>query len=103
MSNWKDRFPKENIYFKTSNGILYKFCIVCGNKIFKKKGESLNRFLERKFCSRKCYGIYRKENVKGNKNPNWKGGFIKKICLMYGNEFIVRLRNKNKKYFGYYR
>jgi len=28
MSNWKNRFPKENIYFETSNGILY-----CGNSL----------------------------------------------------------------------
>lgn len=96
--NWKNEFPQESRYFETENGIPYKLCIICGKKILKKKNESLNSFLKRKFCSRKCCGIYRSCNMRGNNNPNWKGGFIKKVCPLCGKEFIVELKNKGKKY-----
>ena len=63
------------------------FCKVCGKTFFVdpyivKKGEG-------EYCSHKCHDRWRSENLKGENNPNWRGGKIKQICLMCGKEFQV--------------
>ena len=35
--NWKDKFPKENRYFETENGILYKGDCIEIMKLFEEK------------------------------------------------------------------
>jgi len=41
------------------------------------------------FCSRKCFGKWRSENTKGENNPAWKGGKIKKNCNFCGKSFYI--------------
>ncbi len=51
-----------------------------------------------KFCSMKCYSEYlRKTGLrKGENNPSWKGGKVKKICLNCGKEFHVKPARADK-------
>lgn len=42
------------------------------------------------FCNKKCYGAWRRRELKGSNNPNWKGGIkIQKLCPVCGKEFEV--------------
>jgi len=45
-------------------------CLGCG-KEFKEYASHVSR---RKYCSRKCHGIYRVRGLFGEDNPAWKGG-----------------------------
>jgi len=38
-----------------------------------------------------------KRRLKGKDNPNWKGGLVKKICPICGNEFYVKKCEVNKR------
>lgn len=49
-----------------SNNYTKTPCLVCGKLILKKL----------KTCSRECMAIRYKELLKGENNPNWKGGFF---------------------------
>ena len=56
--------------------ILFKHCIVCNKKYFKRYNESKKNWKKRKFCSLKCWGIdyHSKPNpTKGRKNPKLSG------------------------------
>jgi len=47
----------------------------------------------RKFCSRECKYKWQETHLKGEKNPNWKGGYKEKVCERCGRVFKVpRLR-----------
>ena len=77
---------------------MFKKCIVC-NKEFKTKPSHYDKRL---CCSRECIALYYKEKFKGNKNPHWKGGKIKKICPICKKEFYVYICQKEKsKYCSY--
>lgn len=76
---WESRSPKINIH-----------CDECGKEFYEWKG-NLNKH---NYCSREC----RIKNLRGEKHPNWKGGF--KIAK-YTYEFQIkkkkiRLRDGNK-------
>jgi 5-methylcytosine-specific restriction endonuclease McrA len=49
-------------------------CVQC-HQIYKRKVHNVNRQGTR-FCSRKCFAIWRSENMTGENNRNWKGGPI---------------------------
>lgn len=54
-------------------------CIVCGEFIPRntKKDEkriSPKQYSKALFCNNKCRGVHLKDALKGNLNPNWKGG-----------------------------
>lgn len=40
-----------------------------------------------KFCSRKCYGVWRSKNLKGKNSPSYRGKKKKRICLVCGKIF----------------
>jgi len=42
-----------------------------------------------KFCSKKCSGQWRSENLRGEKNWSWKGGKIKRVCKQCDKVFYV--------------
>jgi len=68
-------------------------CLWCG-KIFYVKLSIVKRG-EGKFCSRKCahaalaLATKMSGRFKGSNNPRWKGGRIKRLCLVCGKEFYV--------------
>ena len=64
-----------------------KECPICG-KIFY-ISPSTNKQNRGKFCSRKCYSLWKKGNTKGKNAHNWKGGKIKTICKFCGKEFYI--------------
>lgn len=67
-----------------------KECNNCHKKFYCKKSHVLKG--EGKFCSKKCYAIWVKEQkvLTGKNNPNWKGGSIKKICPQCKQTYLVK-------------
>jgi len=57
-------------------------CPVCGRPV-----------VGRKFCSHKCYGVYRSLHYRGENHPFWKGR-VTLVCLYCGKEFQVPLYRK---------
>ena len=53
-----------------SKGRVILECHICGDEYSKK----LSASAKSKYCSNKCRGIAMRENTKGEKNNNWKGG-----------------------------
>lgn len=53
------------------------------------------------FCSRECKDKWQSENLRGENNPNWKGGKVTRICQTCGKEFEVN-RYIVKKGNGYF-
>lgn len=49
----------------------------------------------RKFCSRKCYGMFRSISQVGENNPTWIGGKTTQICLACGKDFKTYRRSEN--------
>jgi 5-methylcytosine-specific restriction endonuclease McrA len=64
-----------------------KNCLICGKEI----GVFPSRIKEGKgkFCSVKCYAEWQSKNRMGQKAYNWRGGKVKKECIVCGKEFFV--------------
>lgn len=74
----------ENIS-KANKGRIYKvrskkICPICNNAFFLRP--SISKI--RKFCSRKCMGIWMSRNLKGKNSHNWKNGISKPKCIDCG-------------------
>ena len=83
----QSRMRKGNKNANWRGGKIKCICKVCGKEFhvdpYKiKEGHGI-------FCSLKCYGVYETKTLKGENNPNWKGGNIKRICKTCGKEFEV--------------
>lgn len=93
------RIIKEKIKTSRGEGYIMK-CIECGNT-FRIKRYEYKKSHKGRFCSRKCYWIFLKENSKGDKNPNWKGGKVQIRCRICGKRKMVKqkdIRNGGGKY-----
>jgi 5-methylcytosine-specific restriction endonuclease McrA len=82
-----------------------RYCKVCKKEIIRNTTKGTNRispstYKNRLFCSIKCKSIWLKDNLKGNKNPNFRGG--KSLCDDCGKElagrYIYRKTKLNKFY-----
>ena len=68
---------------------MIRICEVCKKEFsirpsFIKRGGGRGRF-----CSLKCQGISRSKFHRKEKNPNWKGGKVKRKCQICGKDFRV--------------
>lgn len=76
---------------------MIKKCLICGED-FKthlsevKKGHG-------KFCSLKCWGVWKSGNWVGYKSPSWKGGDVKKKCILCGKNVLIK-RSQDRLGFG---
>jgi len=70
-----------------------KICIVCG-KPFQIKPSHADK---RVTCSMACMAKLYREKLKGEDNPHWRGGDVKKICPKCGREFSVAPSAKNSR------
>lgn len=61
-------------------------CLVCEVEYATKK----SHFKRRKYCSYFCFGIARRETMRGNKNPCWRGGLP--LCVDCGVTLPFRYR-----------
>jgi hypothetical protein len=68
-------------------GLIKKICLECGNE-FEIEPYKLNNG-GGKYCSWECKNSAQTKNSIGNKNPNWRGGSEKRICLECKKEFEV--------------
>lgn len=73
---------------KIRNLKMNKNCKQC-NKEFKANLYQIKRG-RGKFCSRKCQGKFRTQNLIGEKSPNWKGGGSVVSCLVCNKKFHVK-------------
>jgi len=64
-------------------------CVQC-EKDFYKKPDQIKR-AKNNFCSHECHSNWRKSNMDGKNNPNWKGGSQKVYCYQCGKQFKKRL------------
>jgi very-short-patch-repair endonuclease/endogenous inhibitor of DNA gyrase (YacG/DUF329 family) len=69
-------------------------CQIC-NKIINKKPSDIKGH-NHSFCSYKCMGIWQSKSgmMKGKNNPTWKGGEIKRNCLLCNKEFSIKQYRK---------
>ncbi len=52
------------------------YCVQCNNPVFRQPNELKHRNTYGPFCSHKCYGKWRSENIKGEVCSWWKGGKV---------------------------
>jgi len=84
------RTHKKNYKFKGS----YKSCEICGKEI--RLNPSRERENRGRFCSQYCYGISKKESLKGLQNPNWLGGVSKEpYPFIFSEELKEKIRNRD--------
>lgn len=67
-------------------------CSICGNLVFRKHSKIHNHVL----CSKKCEAKFNSIKIKGDKNPNYKGGDIECVCGYCGKKFYRQLSNTNE-------
>ena len=60
-----------------------KNCLQCGKEYSVKP----SRVLKSKYCSRECMAKAYKDTLRGQNNPNWRGGNIEVICQLCGETF----------------
>jgi hypothetical protein len=68
-------------------------CDSCGKH--SKRIICLLRRVKYHFCNKECLRIWKKENLKGENNPNWRGRIIKE-CQICTKTFFVIISRKNK-------
>jgi len=66
-------------------GKVVKVCEQCGKDFWIRP----SRRTRARFCSYKCAGLWRSENMRGKNNPLWKER-IKRDCEQCGKEFYIR-------------
>lgn len=77
-----------------ATGIKVKACIRCDKKYPKKGGVDSLQFLNSKFCSLKCKGVYQSQYNIGKNNKNYRGG--KSICVDCKKELPHRYSQKKE-------
>jgi len=94
-SQWesKNKTGKNNPNW--SGGKVELVCENCGESFETNKYEKKNG---RSFCSQKCAGEHRKEKMKGEKNPSWKGGKIEIECEWCGDTKKVTPAKKSQRF-----
>jgi very-short-patch-repair endonuclease len=81
-------------------GKVIKVCVFCGKEfnVYQcriKTGDG-------KFCSKKCFHHWKKENIRGERHYNWQGGKIERKCVTCGKSFKIfpsQVRGKKGGYF----
>lgn len=59
-------------FWKKKSGYVALVCPQC-QKVFN-KAQNIAKKNDKTFCSKKCYDVWKSENLTGNKVHNWKGG-----------------------------
>lgn len=77
------RNPENHPNWKGGGTIM--FCKQCGKEMLVKPSVSDST----SFCSRKCAGKWRSENMHGENSPTWRGGLVAVTCDHCGREFGV--------------
>jgi len=72
---------------------MVKICETCG-KEFEVKDSHAHA---RRNCSRDCMALSYRGRLRGEDNPHWKGGNVKKTCPVCGKEFEVFPAEKDKR------
>ena len=63
-------------------------CANCGNKIVAPKSE------RRRFCSHRCYSLWRGKHIRGEIHPQWKGGVTPETNKRVGSKRWAKIRRK---------
>lgn len=73
-------------------------CQQCGKEFEAKRNY---KKYQAKFCSRKCFGLWQSKNRIKDKAAHWRGGKIKKNCLICNKEFEIIPAKKETKFCSY--
>lgn len=65
--------------------MIVRSCEICSSTIKIKPSHAKKGF--GRFCSRKCWGVWKSRNQIGRKSSRWQGGGIKKTCQHCGQEY----------------
>jgi hypothetical protein len=68
-------------------------CKTCGNELWRNKWDREHK--KNHFCNSVCYGVWKRDTMKGNGNNNYRGSTHSRVCKTCGKEFITR-RHKQK-------
>jgi len=82
----KDVAGKNNPNYKGERSLVFT-CVICG-KIFE-RGLSQGPNQIYKTCSKECLSKLKSQNMSGENNPVWKGGFETIICLTCKQKFTA--------------
>lgn len=77
----------DNLNPNWRGGKALRHCETCGKEFYAKQKDVRAGFA--RFCSRKCWGISRSKEFRGEKGCNWQGGLIKAICEQCGQAYQV--------------
>ncbi|MCK4348795.1 MAG: hypothetical protein KAW47_09285 [Thermoplasmatales archaeon] len=66
-------------------GEVKRICEICGTEFPISPSIIKNGY--GRFCSRKCAGEHQSKSIRGENNPSWQGGKVKRICEICGTEF----------------
>jgi hypothetical protein len=80
---WK---PHNHPNFNIENTIIVK-CDYCGKELTRNICDIKNNKYH--FCNRDCKSKHISTVLVGEKSANWRGGHVKKICIVCGKEFYV--------------
>ena len=70
-----------------------QFCLWCKKNLYITKWQK--KMGVGKFCSKKCYSYWQRKNQIGKNSMHWKGGKVKKECVICGKIFYVDVFRKN--------
>jgi len=67
-------------------------CLICGKQFYVKAHYLLKG--QGKFCSRKCFGVWKSRNMRGEVHPRWKRKKVR--CLVCNKEFYAQAHRLKK-------
>lgn len=72
----------------------FKKCLICKRDFW-----VIPYRKHKKFCSVKCYALFKTKSVKGENNPNYKNGrsYVKRARRGMGNKLYIKGKNKERK------
>lgn len=88
-----DEFPAPPIKKARAENSIEVECQQCGKAFIRQSCDLRQRSAYGPFCSHKCYGKWRSENLTGEDSPSWEGGY----ALDYGGSNWKRQRRHARK------
>lgn len=91
---WKSEHLISDKSPRWRGGKIKRTCEICGNEFMVNQHKI--KILQAKFCSKNCFHVWQKEHLKGENSYFWKGGLVKRTCLLCSKDFSVKPSDTKK-------